>query len=200
MKKKANRIQFVLVGLVITVIIALFLLSGFKKDIGPCREYHMDVKVLSLTTNIDVYQEEKLLYTVSGNLFRIIEDPLTMYTDYGEEVAHAGDAYHFIAQDSHGIIYGARKIDMVGEVQLLGESYSIYDNEGKKIARVYVDPLNTHGTMTDTDGTLLADYTSRFPFYDFDVRVKDDCPFEDEVAIMIFSAYFSDFKYDSKSN
>ena len=71
MKKKANRIHIVLVGLVIVVAIALFLLSRFKKDIGPCREYHMDVKAFNLTTDIDVYQDEELLYTVSGNLGRL---------------------------------------------------------------------------------------------------------------------------------
>lgn len=199
--KKANRIQLALIAVVILAAAALFLLSGVKRDIGTCREYKLDVKALSLSTQITVYQDEESLYTISGNLFRIIEDPLTMYDMTGNKIAYAGDAYHFIAQDSHGIRYGTdTKIDMVGEVNLLGQSYSIYDSDGKRLASVKVDPLNLRGKMVDTDGNLLADYTSRFLMYDFDVRIKEECALEDEIVLMIFSAYFSDYKYDSQQS
>lgn len=61
---------------------------------------------------------------VKGNLFKFVTDPLTLYDENDNEVAYAGDDYHFISQDSHSItVNGILTAEMVGFVDFFGESY-----------------------------------------------------------------------------
>jgi hypothetical protein len=115
----------------------------------------------------------------------------------GNKLAYAGDDYHFIAQDSHVVITdGVVSAEMVGRFKLFGEKYDIYDSAGNKLATVKFNWWDTSGEMYDTEGTLIADYSSFILFNDFDVRIADTCEIDDTTVLMIFCSYYSDQKFD----
>lgn len=199
MKNKVMRIM-VLAGVII-VLIGAFVLFGNKKDIGPCTEYKCDVKNLHLATTIDIDKEEKAFAKVKGNIFKFVTDPLTMYDLDENKLAYAGDEYHFIAQDSHSIfVNGKVTAEMVGRVKIFGESYDIYNGDGEKIANVTFDTFNTNGEMYDVDGNLIADFNSKIYFKDFEVRILENCPMDENTVLMIFCSYYSDRSADSSSH
>lgn len=185
----------------IVAIIALFIiLSGTKRDIGECTEYKCDVKNLRLATTIEIDKEGEEFVKVRGNIFTFVVDPLTMYDLEDNKTAYAGDAYHFFAQDSHSIyVNDAMSVEMVGKVNLIGESYDIYNQAEKKVASVSFNFFNTNGEMFDTNGNLIADFNSKLLFNDFDVRIKPECELDEKTVLMIFCSYYSDQEADSKS-
>lgn len=198
MKKQSSKIRFqVLIYVAIGVLILTFTtLSLNVKNIGENRKYHNDVKIISLSTNIEVSQDDIILYTIKGNILRFVTDPLTMYDADGNKISYADDTYHFINQDSHCVVYNDKTYEMVGEFKILGDTYSIYQ-DGELIAVATFNALNTHGELKDTSGNLLADYSSLYIFYDYDVRIKDNNLFDDEAILMIFSSYYSDQHFDN---
>ena len=108
MMKRIGRNFIVLAVVIIIVVVAVvaFITSGNSEAKGPHTEYQCDVKSISLSTKIDIDKEGEDFVKVRGNLFRFITDPLTMYDLEDNKIAYAGDAYHFIAQDSHSINVG----------------------------------------------------------------------------------------------
>lgn len=199
MKKKIIRIVACVV--VVCVMVVAYMLSGHKKDIGTCTEYECNVKIFRLSTTIEIDKEGKDFAKVSGNIFRFITDPLTMYDLANNKTAYADDSYHLIAQDSHSIyVDDIRTAEMVGLVKFFGESYDIYDKDGEKIATVTFNTFNTNGEMYDIEGNLIADYNSKLYRKDFDVRIKENCEIDEKTVLMIFCSYYSDQNADSQSS
>lgn len=198
---RRNIVGIVIATVVVLSIVALFIFSGNKKEIGECTEYKCDVKNLRLATTIEIDKEGESFVEVRGNIFTFVTDPLTMYNLNGDKIAYAGDAYHFIAQDSHSIyVNGEISVEMVGKVNFLGETYDIHNQDGEKIATVSFDYFNTNGEMHDTDGKLIADFNSKLLFNDFDVRITPDCKLDEKTVLMVFCSYYSDQAADSKSS
>ena len=182
------------------LLIGAFVLSGSKKDIGPCTEYKCDVKNLRLSTTIEIDKEGENFATVNGEILKFLTDSLTMYDLNKNKIAYADDSYHLISQDSHSIyVDGVFSVEMVGLVKLFGESYDIYNKDGEKVANVTFNTFNTNGKMYDTNGNLIADFNSKFFFNDFDVRISEECTLDEKTVLMIFCSYYSDQSADSNS-
>lgn len=195
----------IIVALVVVLAVIFFgrilLFSGAPEDIGPCTEYQCDVKLFHFATTIEIDKEYEDFATVSGDIFRFVTDPLTMYDLERNKVAYAGDSYHFIAQDSHTIyVNGNLSAEMVGLFKLFGEAYDIYNNSGDKIAYVSFNQFNTYGSMYDMEDNIIADFHSFPLFNDFNVRITEDCPLDEKTVLMIFSSYYSDQSADSASS
>lgn len=195
MKMKSKRLKFYVIALVVIVLLVT-IFSGSK--IGPHTKYDCDVKNLRLSTDIEISTDGEEICKVSGNIFRIVEDPLTMKDPDGNKLAYAGDDYHLIAQDSHAIIIdGVVTAEMVGRVDLFGETYDIYNTEGEKIAKAKFNWFDTSGEMYDTDNNLIAEYSSFILFNDFDVKIAEECPLDHKTVLMIICSYYSDKAYDN---
>lgn len=161
--------------------------------------YDCDVKVLNLNTKINITRDSEKFASVSGNILKLIEDPLTMYNTEGKKIGYAGDTYHFISQDSHGIyVDNEFKYDMVGNVDYVGESYDIYDKDRNLIAKMEINGVSTKGCLCDLNNNLLAEYTSGYFYYDFDVKIYDNCELDHKSVLMIFCSYYSDYSADSE--
>ena len=199
MMKRTGR-KFIVLAVAITiavVTVVAFILSGNSEAKGPHTEYQCDVKSISLSTKIDIDKEGENFVKVRGNLFRFITDPLTMYDLEDNKIAYAGDAYHFIAQDSHTINVGDTvTVEMVGLVDFFGESYEIYNADEEQVAEVSFNMINTKGEMYDIEGNIIADFYSKLCFNDFTVRIYDDCELDEKTVLMIFCSYYSDQKAD----
>lgn len=160
--------------------------------------YQCNGRVISLTTKIEVKKEGEDLCTIKGNLFKIVTDPLTMYDESGDDIAYAGDTYHFINQDSHGIYVGKQfTYDMVGKFEFFGQEYEIYDIDEVLVARLKFSPGNFDGKLIDTDGTIIAEYSSFYGFKDFTIKIYDTCEIDETSVLMIFASYYSDYHYDA---
>ena len=202
MMKSFRRSIVVLAVVIIIAVVAVvaFITSGNSEAKGPHTEYQCDVKSISLSTKIDIDKEGENFVKVRGNLFRFITDPLTMYDLEDNKIAYAGDAYHFIAQDSHSINVGDTvTAEMVGLVDFFGESYDIYNVDEEQVAEVSFNMFNTKGEMYDMDGNIIADFYSKLFFNDFTVRIYDGCELDENTVLMIFCSYYSDQKADSSS-
>jgi len=177
-------------GIVLAIYVATISVRG---EIGPCTVYECDVPIVALSTRIDITVEDEPYCTVSGNILRFVEDPLTMWDSEENKLAHAGDDYHFIAQDSHAItVDGNVTAEMVGLFEIFGEKYDIYNPEGVQIAHANFNAWDTIGEIYDMDGNLIADYKSGVYGVDFEVRISDDCKIDDKTILMIFCSYYSD--------
>lgn len=188
--------------LIINIVLAMMFLAtafiygaitGDRKFDAPYVEYDCDVKNITLSTTIEIEKDGKHFAKVKGNILKFITDPLTMYDVEDEQLAYAGDAYHFIAQDSHTIYVNRDfSVEMVGLFDLFGETYDIYDFEQEKIATVECNVWNTEGQMYDENDTLLAEFTSNYFFNDFKVRISENCELDEKTVLMIFCSYYSD--------
>ena len=195
--KTSIRVRLIaLIVLVAVVFIAGIIMT--PKSIDNYVQYDCDVKNLRLSTDIQISSNNQKVASVTGNIFRIVEDPLTMSDTEGNKMAYAGDDYHFIAQDSHAIIVGDTvTAEMVGLWDLFGETYDIYNTDGEKIARAEFNYLNTAGEIYDADGTLIATYGSFVFFNDFTVKISNDSEIDPTTLLMIFCSYYSDQSYDN---
>ena len=201
MKRFGRNIVVLAVVIAIAVVaVVAFILSGNSAAKGPHTEYQCDVKSISLSTKIDIAKEGEDFAKVRGNLFRFVTDPLTMYDLEDNKIAYAGDAYHFIAQDSHSINVGDTvTAEMVGLVDFFGESYDIYNADEEQVAKISFNMFNTKGEMYDMDGNIIADFYSKLFFNDFTVRIYEECELDENTVLMIFSSYYSDQKADSST-
>lgn len=194
-KNIATRMK-IFVAVILGIIIVATMFSNSK--IGPHTQYGCDVKNLRLSTDIEISTGGEDVCKVSGNIFRVVEDPLTMKDLEGNKMAYAGDDYHLIAQDSHAIIVdGVVTAEMIGKFDLFGNSYDIYNGAGEKIAEASFNWTDTSGTLVDTDGNIIAEYSSFILFNDFDVKISEDCPIDNTTVLMIFCSYYSDKAYDN---
>lgn len=190
-----------IIGIVIASVLLMvmaFIFSGKEDFEGPHTEYSCDVKNFQLSTTVEIEKENEDFAKVSGNIFALVTDPLTMYDLAETKTAYAGDAYHFIAQDSHTIyVDNQLTVEMVGLIDFFGESYDIYDLDGEKIAHMKFNFWNTNGKMYDMDNNIIADYNSNFFFNDFSVRISENCNLDEKTVLMIMCSYYSDQNADS---
>ena len=197
MNKKWQYIIYFSIAAVVILIAIISMFTGPKLD-GNITEYKCDVKNLRLATTIEINKDGRLIGEVKGSIFALVTDPLTMYSPADDKIAYAGDAYHFIAQDSHGIyVNGSFTADMVGQVEIFGEEYKIYDADENLLAKVKFNEFNTTGEMYDKNGTLIAVYSSNFFFNNFTVEISDKCELDHNTVLMIMCSYYSDQAYDN---
>lgn len=202
MSKRTSWSVLVIFVLIVVILVAAGIAS--EKESAVTSEYYTnyqcDVKNLRLSTTIDIYKEGDQFAKVSGNIFRFVTDPLTLYDWNGAKLGYAGDDYHFIAQDSHSIyVENAVTVEMVGLFQWFGQAYDIYNVEGQKIATAKFNCWNTQGELKNMDGNLMAEYHSNFFFNDFDVRIFENCELDENTVLLIFSSYYSDQHADSSN-
>ena len=197
--KRVTRRNFIWAVVAIVVMTGVLFSSFIKKDMGSCTKYKCDVKNFRLSTTIEISKEGNNFAKVKGNILKFITDPLTMYDLNERKIAYAGDAYHFVAQDSHSIYANDESpTEMVWRFKFFGEAYDIYDENQNKIAKVTFNVFNTKGRMYDTEGNLIADYNSFFLFKDFNVRISEKCKLNEKTVLMIFCSYYSDQAADAK--
>ena len=189
--------KLIAIVVILAIIIALGLIMK-PESIENYVQYDCDVKNFHFSTDINISSNDTNIGNVSGNIFRFIEDPLTMTDSDGNKLAYAGDDYHLIAQDSHAIVVGDTvTVEMVGLTRLLGNAYDIYNVEGKKIAHANFNSLNTGGELYDAEGKLIATYSSFVFFNDFTIKISEDCEIDTTTVLMIFCSYYSDQSYDN---
>lgn len=188
----------ILCAAVAIIVAGIFYIFYDKPFEGSHTTYECDVKNFRLATTIQIYKDDKKFGEVRGNLVNFVTDPLTLYDKEETKVGYAGDAYHFIAQDSHAIYVNDEfSVEMVGLVDYFGESYKIYDYDEKLVAEVTFNTLNTSGEMYDVDGNLIADYQSKAYANDFTVRISENCTLDENTVLLIFCSYYSDQSYDN---
>ena len=159
--------------------------------------YNCDVKILTLATEIEISKNGKQFGKVSGDILKLVTDPLTMYDSEGNSIAYAGDSYHFINQDSHGIyVNNTFMYDMIGLFEVFGESYEIYDEEEKLVATISFNETSTNGKRCYANKDIMAEYSSGFLRKDFDISIYEGCNIDDISIIMIFCSYYSDYSAD----
>lgn len=197
MKNTSIRIRLIALVVLLAIVLVLGLIMK-PKNIDNYVQYDCDVKNFRLSTDIHISSNDSKIGNVSGNIFRFVEDPLTMKDSDGNKMAYAGDDYHFIAQDSHSIVVGDTvSAEMVGLTRLFGNAYDIYDTEGNKIAYATFNSMNTAGELYDADGKLIATYGSFVFFNDFTIKISEECEIDPTTVLMIFCSYYSDQAYDN---
>lgn len=194
---------------IIIRLIVVFVLASISFMIGFCSmrensikdkydEYFCDVKNFEFATTIEISKGNEKIAKVAGNVFTFATDPLTMYDLGGNKLSYAGDAYHFIAQDSHSIYVKNKYVmEMVGKVDALGETYDIYNFDKEKVAHAEFNESNTYGSIYDSDNKLIAEYTSNYVHNDFKVRISEHAKYDHKAILMIFCSYYSDQEADS---
>lgn len=168
-----------------------------KNETG--RVYECDYKSLNLNTKITTVLDGEEI-SISGNIFRLLTDPLTVKDSEGNVLGYAGDVYGIISQDDHGIYIGdSFDINMCGNVDLWGESYELKDSEGSVVGTVEFNMSNTGGSIKDTNGNLIAVYSSALFMNDYTVTIYDNDVCSDISILMIVASYVSDYKADSSN-
>lgn len=199
--KKRHILIYLIPIIIILLSVILAIITSFKPDIGENTSYFCDVKVFTFKTDISVNKDDVKIASIKGKVIRFITDPLTMYDNNGTTIAYGGDEYHFINQDSHTIFINDQPTyEMVGNFNVFGDSYDIYDMNGILIANAEFNMLHSYGTIKGTDGTLWADYHSNFFRFDYDVRIKDECLIDDTSILMMMASFYSDKAADSRTN
>lgn len=163
------------------------------------RVYECDYKSLNINTKITTtFDGEEI--SIVGNIFRLLTDPLTVKDSDGNVLGYAGDSYGIISQDDHGIYIGKEfDINMCGNIDLWGNSYKLKDAEGNVVATAEFNMSNTGGSIKDTDGNMIAKYSSSLFMNDYTVTVYDNDVCSDMSILMIVASYVSDYKADSSN-
>ena len=161
------------------------------------REYKCDYKTASLKTAIELNIDGQDVI-IQGNLFTIVEDPLTMSDSAGNILAYADDSFKLISEDDHAIaVDGEIECILKGNIDLIGKSYNIYNAEGEQIATFKRNTLTTFDArLTDVDDNLIAEYNRGFFRNDFTIKVYDNEKLSDKAIVMIMSSFVSDQKYE----
>ncbi len=160
------------------------------------RIYECDYKTLNLNTKITTtYNDSEI--SISGNIFKLLTDPLTVKDSEGNILGYAGDAYGVIEQDDHGIYVGDNfEVNMCGNFELLGNSYKLKDSEGNIVAKANFNELNTSGSITDIKGNLVATYSSPIIANDYTVTIYDNDICSDISILMGVSPHTRDFSHE----
>lgn len=192
--------RYIVLILGILLVILLLSYDSEAEPVGECRIYNCDYKSLNLNTKVTtVLNGEEI--SISGNLFRIVTDPLTAKDASGNVIGYAGDVYGFIEQDDHGIYIGNTfDINMCGNFDWWGESYELKNSEGDIVATVEFNASNTKGSIVDTSGNLVASYSSSIFANDYTVSIYENDVCSDLSILMIMASYVSDYKADSSRN
>jgi len=104
MEKRTRALWFTLALLTFAVIAAMFI-----RNLTPSRQgaafnrYNCDVNSITFSTEISIKKNGEYLGKVTGNILKLLTDPLTMYDTDGNKLSYASDSYRVYAQDSHGI-------------------------------------------------------------------------------------------------
>ena len=160
------------------------------------RIYNCDYKSLNLNTEI-VTTIDGSEIVISGSLFRLLTDPLTAKDAEGNVLGYAGDAYGIVKQDDHGIYIGDDfEVNMCGNVNFWGNTYTLKTAEGEVVATADFDAFNTSGTITDTAGNTIATYSSSLAANDYTVTIYDNDVCSDMSILLIVASYVSDYKAD----
>lgn len=167
-----------------------------ENDVKTERIYKCDYKSANINTKITTTMHGEEI-VISGNIFRLLTDPLTAKDSKGNVLGYAGDVYGFISQDDHGIYINKEfDINMCGNVDLFGESYALKNQNGDTVATVEFNMSNTGGSIVDVNGNLIAEYSS-LPFMnDYTVTIYDNTVCSDMSILMIVASYVSDYMAD----
>jgi hypothetical protein len=187
--------------LVITcIIVSLSACGGATTEVSVKNEtgriYRCDYKSLNINTKITTtFNGEEI--SISGNVFTLLTDPLTVRDSKGNIIGYAGDVYGFISQDDHGIYIGDEfDINMCGNIDMFGESYKLKNSEGIVVATAEFNMYNTSGNIKDTEGNLIAKYSSSYFMNDYTVTIYDNNICSDLSILMIVASYVSDYMAD----
>lgn len=169
---------------------------NIENDVKTERIYKCDYKSANINTKITTTINGEQI-VISGNIFKLLTDPLTVKDSEGNILGYAGDIYGFISQDDHGIYINKEfDINMCGNVDLFGESYELKNQNGDTVATVEFNMSNTSGNITDVNGNLIAEYSS-IPFMnDYTVTIYDNTVCSDMSILMIVASYVSDYMAD----
>ena len=160
------------------------------------RVYKCDYKSLNINTKITTILDGEEI-SISGNIFRLLTDPLTVKDSNGNILGYAGDVYGFISQDDHGIYIGEEfDVNMCGNIDIFGESYELKNSDGETVAAVEFNMSNTGGSIRDTKGNLIAVYSSSYFMNDYTVTIYDNDICSDMSILMIVASYVSDYMAD----
>ena len=160
------------------------------------RIYQCDYKTLNLNTKITtIFNGEEI--SITGDIFRILTDPLTVKDSNGNILGYAGDVYGIISQDDHGIYIEEKfDINMCGNVDLFGESYRLKDSNGNIVATAEFNMSSTKGSIKDINGNMIATYSSSYFMNDYTVVIYDNTICSDLSILMIVASYVSDYMAD----
>ena len=182
---------------IIILLAAIFNPSYTIKDSIKSSErvYECDYKTVSLNTSIS-YLKDDATYTVKGDIFHLLTDPLTLYKD-DKVIGEASDAYHIIGQDDHAIIINGKfEIDVVGNIELLGENYDLYNQDGIKVGYADFNSFGTSGAIYNIHDEVIATFSKFVLFNDYTIKIYDNNLCSDNALLMIFASYMSDYKAD----
>lgn len=169
---------------------------NIENDVKTERIYKCDYKSANINTKITTtINGEEII--ISGNIFKLFTDPLTVKDSKGNVLGYAGDVYGFISQDDHGIYINKEfDINMCGNVDLFGESYELKNQNEETVATVEFNMSNTGGSIVDVNGNLIAEYSSSFLMNDYTVTIYDNTVCSDMSILMIVASYVSDYMAD----
>ena len=162
------------------------------------RIYKCDYKTLNINTKITTILNGEEI-SISGNVLTLMIDPLTVKDSNGNILGYAGDSYGIISQDDHGIYIGDKfDINMCGNIELFGESYTLKDSNGDTVATALFNMNNTGGTIKDVNNNLIAKYTSSLFMNDYIITIYDNNICSDLSILMIVASYVSDYMADRR--
>lgn len=169
---------------------------NIENDVKTERIYKCDYKSANINTKITTtINGEEII--ISGNIFTLLTDPLTVKDSKGNILGYAGDVYGFISQDDHGIYINKEfDINMCGNVDLFGESYELKNQNEETVATAEFNMSSTGGSIVDVNGNLIAEYSSSFLMNDYTVTIYDNTVCSDMSILMIVASYVSDYMAD----
>ena len=207
-RSKMSPMEIVITVLIVaTVVMAVILIfndsmgcgsgSSGKSTGANGRKYECDYHTISLNTEIST-QIDGVEVTISGNLFKFITDPLKMTDPSGNVLATADDSYNIISQDDHSIVVdGEFEVCIAGNVDIIGESYDLYDRNGNKVGYADFSAFGYSGGIYDVNGNVAAEYSRAFAMNDYTVTVYDNDICSDKAMLMLVASYVSDYHYDN---
>ncbi|KAL6632859.1 hypothetical protein U3516DRAFT_617511 [Neocallimastix sp. 'constans'] len=200
---------FPVVLTIIIICISYSMSSSKERIVNAKSKYRCDYVNFSLNTKIKVYSvipNEELFYKIEGNILRSVTDPLTLYDERQnhKEIMYADDKYHYFTQDSHIIkskISNEILCEMEGKYKKTynGDSYDLYANN-TMVGIAKFNKKNDYGDVETTSGDLIAEFSRDYLTKDYTVQINENNIFTDEVLLMIFASYVSDYSYDDSIN
>ena len=175
--------------------------STVKEDVKDSkRTYDCDYHTLSLNTCIS-FKMDGETYKITGNIFRIVTDPLQLKDSKGNVVGYASDDYHVVSQDDHAIIIdGKFEVAIEGNFEILGNSYDIYGDDDVKLGKAEFNELCTSGAVLDNEGHAVAIYNKSLLLNDYTVDIYDNDICSDKAMLMIIASYVSDYHADNDND
>ncbi len=204
---KIRRVIIFLVAAILVISIVgsiggyLVFTKSFQEPDKSFTLYECDVKVIALSTKIEMKKEGNQIGTIKGKVIRLVTDPLILYNNSETQIGYASDSYQFIGQDNHSIYVNNEFVcDMVGEWKLFGEQYKLYDSQRNYLGELKVSPFNLLGGLFDQNGEMVAMYSSPFWRKDYKVQIYEGCTFDEYSVMLMFASYYSDYEYDSSNS